>query len=114
MSKKDLKFVGIIVAVAALICVIMLVVKLTSKPKELGIVQHGEEVILTFDIAKDATYDFEGDYGKMTLEVKDHKFRVIDVECPNHLCEQMGWIDSESLIPIVCLPNGIMVSSAME
>ena len=114
MSKKDLKFVGIIVAVAALIGVIMLVVKLTSKPKELGIVQHGEEVILTFDIAKDATYDFEGDYGKMTLEVKDHKFRVIDVECPNHLCEQMGWIDSDSLIPIVCLPNGIMVSSAME
>ena len=68
MSKKDLKFVGIIVAVAALIGVIMLVVKLTSKPKELGIVQHGEEVILTFDIAKDATYDFEGDYGKMTLD----------------------------------------------
>lgn len=114
MSKKDLKFVGIIVAIAAIIGVIMLVVKLTSKPQEMGIVQHGEEVILTFDIVKDGTYDFEGDYGKMTLEVKDHKFRVTDVECPNHLCEQMGWIDADSLIPIVCLPNGILVSGVSE
>lgn len=114
MNKKDLKFIGIIVAIAAIIGVVMLVVKLTSKPQELGVVQRGEEVILTFDIAKDGTYDFEGDYGKMTLEVKDHQFRVIEVECPNHLCEQMGWIDGESLIPIVCLPNGIMVSGLSE
>lgn len=109
-----MKFIGIVLAIAAFIGVVMLAVKLTSKPKEMGIVQHGDEVILTFDISKDATYDFKGDYGKMTLEVKDHQFRLINVECPNHLCEQMGWINSESLIPIVCLPNGIMVSSVME
>ena len=44
MSKKDLKFVGIIVAVAALIGVIMLVVKLTSKPDVYKRQQLGNEL----------------------------------------------------------------------
>ncbi len=114
MSKKDMKFIGIVLAVAAIIGVIVLVVKLTSGPKELGTVQRGNEVILTFDINKDDIYEFEGDYGTMHLEVKDRQFRVVDVDCPNHLCEQMGWANADSLIPIVCMPNGIMISAVGE
>ena len=50
----------------------------------------------------------------MHLEVKDRKFRVIDVECPNHICEGMGWIGEDDIIPISCLPNQILIYAQQQ
>ena len=80
----------------------------------LGIVEYKEEVLLEFDLTKNETYEFEGSQGIVHLEVKDGQYRVYDVECPNHDCEQMGWHDKDSLTPIVCLPNEIVIYSKSE
>ena len=65
-----------------------------------------------FDVNVDNTYEFTGDYGKMHLEVKDGAYRVYDVECPNQICVNMGWLeegDIFSKIGISCIPNNIWV-----
>ena len=50
-----------------------------------------------------------GDYGVMHVEVKDGKWHVGEVECPNHTCENMGWDDGNNFMPITCIPNNIML-----
>ena len=33
---------------------------------------------------------------------------ISEVNCPNHLCEKMGWVN-EVGVPVVCLPNNVYV-----
>ena len=47
-----------------------------------------------------------------SLEVKDKKWHVREVDCPNQLCVKMGWADENSIIPITCLPNDVFIGSA--
>lgn len=113
MNKKDIKLIGILIIIAG---IALLILKMISgnTHAEKGIVECDGEVILTFDLEKDEIYSFDGSYGHMQLEVKDKKFRVINVECPNHNCEEMGWKDESSLSPITCLPNKVVVYAKSE
>ena len=64
---------------------------------------------MTFNIYEDNYYSLEGDYGHFNIEVKDGKARAIDVQCPNQICVHTGWISVNNPVPIICIPNGIMV-----
>lgn len=108
MNKKDMKLIGAC-AVFAFIALIVLGLTNRNKASEIGVVEYQEEIILTFELDKNDIYEFEGSYGVMHLEVKDGSFHVFDVECPNHNCEQMGWHDKDSMTPIVCLPNEVVI-----
>lgn len=72
-------------------------------------VQHGNQIVLEFDPDVDAVYHVDGDTGGLDIEVKDQRWRVVNEECPNHICAAMGWADKDSVIPITCLPNNIMI-----
>ena len=77
---------------------------------EYVVVEYNEVELLRFHIQEDAIYQVKGDIGIVNIEVKDSRFHVFDVECPNHDCENMGWIDKDSLIPMItCLPNKIVI-----
>ncbi|MBP3891012.1 MAG: NusG domain II-containing protein [Solobacterium sp.] len=68
-----------------------------------------DKVVETFDPNENATYTIEGNYGLMEIEVKEGQWHVSHVECPNHICEKMGWKTVDDIEPIVCLPNGIQL-----
>lgn len=108
MKRKDIKIICCLIIIA-LIGFTIYFTQIKKTNINVGIVEYKEKTILTFDIDKDDIYTFEGAYGKMNLEVKNSKYRVINVDCPNHNCEQMGWNDKDSLFPIVCLPNEIII-----
>ena len=72
-------------------------------------VQHGNQIVLEFDPDVDALYHVDGDTGGLDIEVKDKQWRVVNEKCPNHICAAMGWADKDSVIPITCLPNNIMI-----
>ncbi|MBW9212098.1 MULTISPECIES: NusG domain II-containing protein [Terrabacteria group] len=82
-----------------------------AKGKWVGIV-HRRKVIQWFDSGIDGSYVVKGDYGKFGVEVKNGKWHAHEVDCPNHLCEKMGWDDGGSLYPISCIPNGIYVGTS--
>jgi hypothetical protein len=46
--------------------------------------------------------------GKMQLEVKDGRVRVLDTDCPHHICKNMGWIKYNGET-IVCVPNQVLI-----
>lgn len=110
MKKREIIIVAL-VAVVALLAVVFLKrpQKPEEEPKTLVAIQHGNNIVKEFDPTVDAIYEVTGDYGKMHIEVKDGKWHVPEVECPNHICEAMGWVDVTEIIPITCLPNNIII-----
>lgn len=80
-----------------------------STSKNVVVKDTNNNVLLTFDLYEDNCYELAGKYGLFHIEVKDGKCRAIDVDCPNQICVNTGWISEDNPLPIVCLPNGIMV-----
>ena len=108
MNKKDIKFIAICLILGLVMGGIYFILD-RNHQGDRGIVEYQEKVLFEFDMNKEDIYEFKGSYGTMHLEVKEGRYRVIEVECPNHTCEQMGWHDKDSLSPIVCLPNEIVI-----
>lgn len=108
MNKKDMKLIAALLLLAVAGVIVYWLMSRNYRG-DIGVVEYKDEIILEFDIDKDEVYEFSGSYGIMHLEVKDSRFRVIEVECPNHNCEQMGWHDADSLTPIVCMPNEVVI-----
>ena len=44
-----------------------------------------------------------------TIEIKNHDIRMLSAECKNNLCVRQGWA-SDTPLPIVCLPNNIVIT----
>ncbi|MGL5151459.1 MAG: NusG domain II-containing protein [Clostridium sp.] len=107
MSKKDIKLILVILIASV---VIFLGYKILKPKGDLVEIVHLKQVIKTIDVSKNERYEIQGTYGSLIVETKDNKVRITEEECPNHLCSSIGWIDKESYMPIVCLPNYIAVS----
>ncbi len=59
-----------------------------------------------YPMDSDRVIRVKGAHGQLTVEIKDHRVRVVDASCPNKLCERQGWITRGA---IVCLPGRISV-----
>lgn len=82
----------------------------TSNSTIVTVKDNNGNILLSFDLNEDNYYEINGKVGKFHIEVKDHKCRAIDVDCPNQICVNTGWISVDNPVPIICLPNGIVVS----
>lgn len=85
--KKELLFVCVILAVAAL----LFAFTHTKGQGNTAVLQYGENAEKQYiDLTRDAVYDI--DTGKYTihLQVKNGGIRFIDSPCPDHLCENFG------------------------
>ena len=112
MNKKEIKILGILFMVLLLISGGLYgyrYYKLSNEKKETLLVQHRNTIVAEIDINKDGIYEFDGDYGKLYLEVRDERYHVFDVQCPDHTCEGFGWVGKGSITTISCLPNSIFI-----
>ncbi len=75
-----------------------------------AIVYINGDPVLELDLDFDDQYRVVGNIGNVNIEVKDQKVRFHNVDCPNHDCEKVGWVEKGSLIPIICLPNGVTLT----
>ena len=46
--------------------------------------------------------------GKMQIEIKNRKLRVLNSDCPQHICMNMGWIKYSGQT-IACVPNQVLI-----
>lgn len=56
-------------------------------------------------LSQDGTYPIEGAALPVTLEVKDGAVRFVNSVCPDHICENTGWLRLEGEAA-VCAPGG--------
>ncbi len=61
---------------------------------------------------EDQTFDIEHEGRKNTIQIKNKKIRILEADCPDQTCVKMGWLDS--VIPIVCLPNKLVIEFSDE
>jgi len=109
MKKKD---IIVIVVLGVILGVGYLIFQMTQGEKDTIEVYYKQELIKRIDISIDQIYSFEGSYGEFHLEVKDRQYHAVDVDCPNHDCEKVGWVKEGSAKTITCLPNEIYVIQA--
>lgn len=58
------------------------------------------------------SFDVEGEIGTNTVLVEPGRICITDAECPDHVCIHMGWLSPEHPMPIVCLPNKVVIQLA--
>ncbi|GAB5084336.1 NusG domain II-containing protein [Ruminococcus sp. 25CYCFAH16] len=77
-----------------------------------NIIQDGK-IIRTIDLdsAENQTFTVEFDGKENTIEISEHQIRMLDADCPDHVCVNTGWLKSNAM-PIVCLPNKLTIQFA--
>ena len=72
------------------------------------VMQDGR-VLYTFSLEREKErvirVEYAGSYN--LIEIKDGRIRVLEADCPDQICVDMGWLDSAA--PIVCLPNRLVI-----
>ena len=58
------------------------------------------------ELEKDKIITILGD--RMQLEVRGGSVRVLNSDCPHHICKNMGWIKYNGET-IVCVPNQVLI-----
>ena len=73
-----------------------------------GSVDFGDGVTETIPLDKDYDYLYDvGDY-VVHLQVKDGAIAFQDSQCPDHVCEQFGWLSQKDAWA-ACVPAGVYV-----
>lgn len=106
MNKSDLKLIGILIIFFILIFIGFKIFE--KKGSKQAIVYYEDKIVLRIDLDINSKYEVDGYNGKVKLEVKDGKIRVLEENSPIHLCSKQGYI-SKSYETIVCLPNKITI-----
>ena len=99
----------LIISVLLISAVVLVYQRDTSSKGSVAIVDFSNsDVVYEISLDKDDTYTFtEGTY-PIYLEVKDHAIRFINSQCPDHLCEDFGFISNVNSYA-VCMPAGAAV-----
>ena len=92
---------------AAIWCAVIL---LKPKSNLVTVTQDGT-LLYTLDLSceKDRTITVEYEGRKNIIEIKDGRIRMLEAECPDHICVNTGWLED---VPIVCLPNRLVIDFA--
>ena len=73
-----------------------------------AVVDFGDGITETLPLATDHESLYEvGDY-VVHLQVKDGAVAFLDSQCPDHVCEQFGWLDKDGAWA-ACIPAGVYV-----
>ena len=75
------------------------------------ITQNGEllEEIPLEEVEEPYSFTITGENGaENTVSVERGRISISHASCPDQVCVNQGWI-SNGVVPIVCLPNGIVI-----
>lgn len=80
----------------------------TNRNKETGTIAqitYDGKVVLTIDLATadDKVFTLQ-ENSKVHFEIKDHQIRFVNTDCPDKLCENVGFISHQNEVAI-CMPN---------
>lgn len=106
MNKSDIKLMIII----SLICIIIILSLNLFKNgnSKYATVYYDTKEILKIDMSINHIYEVNAYNGKVKIEVKNNKIRVVEEKSPLHLCSKQGYI-TNSYETIVCMPNKLVI-----
>ena len=111
-KRKIISKGGLIVLLLLIAGSVLLVWIFTPKDDSIGTAQimlDGKCVKkIDLSAAKDYTFTLEN-CENVHFEIKNHQIRFVNVNCPDHLCEQFGFISHPGQTAL-CMPNRVSVT----
>lgn len=107
----------IIAALALVLVAVAVITALVFRPQESTWVEISQDgtVLHRIDLANAEPQTFEVEYhGHInTVQIDENGIRVLHADCPDQTCVNMGYL-SENGLPIVCLPNHLVIQFASD
>ncbi|HOQ80492.1 MAG TPA: NusG domain II-containing protein, partial [Candidatus Cloacimonadota bacterium] len=75
-----------------------------QEPLNIIIVNCNNKILNEYDLSHDQIIKIN-DHN--TIEIHNHKVRMLYSDCKNQQCVQIGWTDK---MPIICVPNKLSIS----
>lgn len=79
------------------------------EPGLVAVVDFGGGITETLPLEEDHDYLYEVGGYVVHLQVKDGAIAFLDSQCPDHRCEQFGWLSQENAWA-ACVPAGVYLS----
>ena len=96
----------------ALFFLLVFLLRPRSKTEPLAaVVDFGDGITEVLPLDKDYDYLYEVGGYVVHLQVKDGAVAFQDSQCPDHVCEQFGWLSEEGAWA-ACVPAGVYVQLA--
>ena len=95
----------LLAVISILVIFIMCSGKLTGKTAE---IYTDNKLIRTVSLDKDDEFIVENGDNYNIVRIRNGKISVVEADCKNQICVKQGEIDN-SLLPIVCVPNGLVI-----
>lgn len=105
---KNLIFALVILAVAAALYFGVRAAHSSKEPGLEAIVDFGDGITETLPLDTDHDYVYDVGNYVVHLQVKDGAVAFLDSRCPDHVCEQFGWLDKDGAWA-ACIPAGVYV-----
>lgn len=97
---------------AAVIAIALCCLLFIKSPESsvVAIIQDGRE-LYRLDLAREEDRTIQVEYnGRVNIiEIKEHRIRVAEADCPDNTCVKTGWLEQA---PIICLPNRLVIQYA--
>lgn len=109
MNNINKSVICIILGIIFIVVFIGLKNSFAEKTNIVEIIQDGN-IIYTLDLnkSKDELIQAEFKGHKNTIQIKDKQISIIEADCPDKTCVNMGILKS-AFTPIVCLPNHLVI-----
>ncbi|WP_373483923.1 NusG domain II-containing protein [Acetobacterium sp.] len=107
MKKNEIIIIIGLVAVSLIGIAAFYLFTVTDEPLSVRVTRQGE-VIAVFPLSEDHTETFTDASGSNTLEISGRSAKMIDADCPDHICVRTYPISSPGET-IVCLPHKLVV-----
>lgn len=109
MNRTDKVFIVVLVLLSvALYGTIRTMVISSTSDMKIAVVTYRDKEVLRIDMSKDGIYTVDGTLGDVVIEVENNRIRVKEEISPYNICSIQGWVEYVR-VPIVCLPNHIMI-----
>ena len=106
--QKNALFALLVLGAAAVLLLVLGTRQKGSGTRLEAVVDFGDGITETLPLDTDHDYLYDvGDY-VVHLQVKDGAVAFLDSQCPDHVCEQFGWLDKNGAWA-ACIPAGVYV-----
>lgn len=86
----------------------ILIIMYSGNSGKIARIYSDNELVKTVSLEKEDEFTIKNENGYNIIRVTNGKISVIESDCKNQICVNQGEIDND-LIPIVCVPNGIVI-----
>lgn len=110
---RTAKFAVVFLFAVAIVCGILIWLQSKQSSSQLlQIYQHGT-LVQTIDLShvqEAYTIELKGENGaNNTIMIEHGRACISHASCPDQVCVNQGWISDNSTLPVVCLPNQVVL-----